>query len=1346
MTKPFLRLIILFLLCSSSTLIGQELHRCYSNEKMAELYADQPAYFDEIKASIKDFRKQHDTKNHMMFVEIPVHVIIVHPPGQSVGSGSNLPLDQIESQIEVLNEDFTASNDDYGDVPGGFSPGDPSILFCLASTDENGDPTDGVTRYATNSNFDNNEFSIKSATGWDRNTYLNIWVAPTIGALGYAYVPTTFSLPNPTLDGVAITTTTFGGPGYNSPPYNLGRTATHEVGHYLGLPHVWGSGGGGCGQDDGFADTPNQSGSNFGCPSHPSPSCGNSGDMFMNYMDYVNDNCMVAFSEDQGDYMNTILNTSRSSLLNAADFACGISTTPLVLDLVLTEDLECGGDEDGVISVIASGGTGGYTYFIDYGNLSNTTGYFGSLPGGTYTITVYDSSNASQVITVSISEPSAILTNVLYVEDVDCNGDESAIVTIIASGGASDTYSYSLDNGAFQNSPTFENLGAGEYTIQVYDVNACSTEAEIEINEPDALSVDSMYITPASCYGEDDGIVEFFTSGGVGNNTLQFDTFAPTWMTVYDTLVAGDYQLVLSDFNDCTDTTWISIPEPDSMGLTSLLEVSPSCFGSENGEIQVAVFGGNGGEEYYFNGQLNPGDSVFSNLSSGNYLISVIDSNGCEVSLMTSLEEAEAVDLDAIEIIDGGCDGSLGSISLAMENGQGVITYELDNFSNTNGIFNNLPAGNYTATATDENDCSASYSFEIIQQSNLILSIDQQVDNLCAGETNGEIYLSTGGVANITYTLDGNSNTTGIFTGLAEGSYTVVASNGGECEDEITFTISEPSAISSSVIETNNPLCNGDTNGSFIINATGGTGMISYSVGNNSNTDGTFSNMGPGTFLVKIEDENGCGTTEAVTLSNPTQVQITLNNTNQPLCMGDNNGSISVEATGGTGDFNYTLNNDTNSSGTFDNLGSGSYTIEAEDGNGCSITISETLVDPDPIMINLGMINNPSCAGVDDGELNVTASGGTGNLSYSLNGGNAQANGSFANLAGGMYEVIVEDENGCAQSSGMIELVSTSAIEVSFDEVSDVICNGEANGSIQLTGEGGTGDLIYQLGMESNSTGLFEGLPADDYTITIIDENGCEKESMYTIEEPPALTSSDIETTPVTCFGDTDGTVTFVIDGGTDPYMYTINGMSDVDINNLPPGDYTIEVTDAAQCTTESMFNIGEPEPIDTSAIIISTSSDNETGDLKIEAIGGTPPYSYALDFGDFQDSPYFFEVGSQKVEVHVMDANGCLQSFTIDLPILTNVASGFEHLHDIGIHPNPVNNQLSLHYSSSRQQTLQIQIYSLDGKEIFSNEMQASAGSKDDYLLDTSQYSAGLYYLVLSGADGLATLKFVKN
>ncbi|MFK7908603.1 MAG: S8 family serine peptidase, partial [Chitinophagales bacterium] len=306
-------------------------HRCNSDHQMQGIYDQNPDYRQKIEEGRKAVMQKIQSNPNFNsrvgdIITLPVHVIIVHPTGEAVGQGSNLSVSKIESQITALNEDFRRTNADAINTPSVFPVSDAEIEFCLASVDPNGNATNGITRYASNQNFDNNESSIKSTTGWDRDDYLNIWVAPTVGALGYAYVPSTSSLPNATVDGVVIVTTTFGGPNTGSnAPYDLGRTTTHEVGHYLGLDHIWG---GGCNQDDGIADTPQQASDNGGCPNHPSPSCNNGGDMFMNYMDYVNDNCMNAFSAGQNTYMRAILNSSRSSLLTSANTKCNLIITP----------------------------------------------------------------------------------------------------------------------------------------------------------------------------------------------------------------------------------------------------------------------------------------------------------------------------------------------------------------------------------------------------------------------------------------------------------------------------------------------------------------------------------------------------------------------------------------------------------------------------------------------------------------------------------------------------------------------------------------------------------------------------------------------------------------------------------------------------------------------------------------------------------------------------------------------------------------------------------------------------------------------------------------------------------
>ena len=246
---------------------------------------------------------------------IPVVVHVVYKT-----SAQNISDAQIQSQIDVLNEDFRRKNGDASTVPAPFAPltADARIEFQLATTDPGGNPTNGITRTSTATTAFSDDDAVKSsATGghdaWPADKYLNIWVCPLAGGLlGYAQFP---GGPAAT-DGVVIRHSAFGTMGTAAAPFNLGRTTTHEIGHWLNLRHIWGDDGTGCSGSDFVADTPNQGGPNYGTPTFPKVSCGNgpNGDMFMNYMDYVDDTAMVMFSTGQVTRMQATLDGLRSSM------------------------------------------------------------------------------------------------------------------------------------------------------------------------------------------------------------------------------------------------------------------------------------------------------------------------------------------------------------------------------------------------------------------------------------------------------------------------------------------------------------------------------------------------------------------------------------------------------------------------------------------------------------------------------------------------------------------------------------------------------------------------------------------------------------------------------------------------------------------------------------------------------------------------------------------------------------------------------------------------------------------------------------------------------------------------
>jgi hypothetical protein len=235
---------------------------------------------------------------------------------------------QIESQIDVLNADFRARNEDLGRAPAPFASrgGDALVEFVLATEDPDGKPTSGVTRTRTpRASFEGEiaelDEQIKVASGaraWPAARYLNLWVCALGGGLlGYAQFPG-----GPAdRDGVVVLDTAFGTTGTVEAPFDRGRTATHEIGHWLNLLHIWGDDDLGCRGSDSVADTPNQAGANAGCPDFPRVSCRNgpNGDMFMNFMDYTDDACMVLFTRGQVSRMHATLAGPRASVVGSDD-------------------------------------------------------------------------------------------------------------------------------------------------------------------------------------------------------------------------------------------------------------------------------------------------------------------------------------------------------------------------------------------------------------------------------------------------------------------------------------------------------------------------------------------------------------------------------------------------------------------------------------------------------------------------------------------------------------------------------------------------------------------------------------------------------------------------------------------------------------------------------------------------------------------------------------------------------------------------------------------------------------------------------------------------------------------
>ncbi|MFN5887170.1 MAG: SprB repeat-containing protein, partial [Flavobacteriales bacterium] len=365
-----------------------------------------------------------------------------------------------------------------------------------------------------------------------------------------------------------------------------------------------------------------------------------------------------------------------------------------------------------------------------------------------------------------------------------------------------------------------------------------------------------------------------------------------------------------------------------------------------------------------------------------------------------------------------------------------------------------------------------------------------------------------------------------------------------------------------------------------------------------------------GTYSVTVTDANGCTSQTSVTITQP-QGGLSLSTTQvNVLCYGNSTGSINLTATGGTSPYTYAWSNNTTQEDPT-NLTAGTYSVTVTDANGCTSQTSVTITQPQaPLALSTTQVN-VLCFGNSTGSVNLTVTGGTSPYTYAWSNNTIQED--PANLAAGTYSVTVTDANGCSSQTSVTITQPQGGLSLSATQV-NVLCFGNSTGSINLTVTGGTSPYTYAWSNNSTQEDL-TNLSAGSYTVVVSDNSACTAQLTITINQPTTALSLSTMQVNVGCYGNNTGSINLTATGGISPYTYAwSNNTTQEDPTNLAAGTYSVTVTDANGCTSQTNVTITQPQaPLALSTTQVNVFCfGNSTGSVNLTGTGGTSPYTYA--------------------------------------------------------------------------------------------------------------------------------------
>jgi gliding motility-associated-like protein len=440
-----------------------------------------------------------------------------------------------------------------------------------------------------------------------------------------------------------------------------------------------------------------------------------------------------------------------------------------------------------------------------------------------------------------------------------------------------------------------------------------------------------------------------------------------------------------------------------------------------------------------------------------------------------------------------------------------------------------------------------------------------------------------------------------------------------------------------------NVSCNGGTNGSASVSASGGTSPYSYTWSPGNLVGATQSNLSVGTYTITATDNANCTGTITVTVTQPTALLVSAGAITPATC-GSTNGSAAITVSGGTSPYSYVWNQNASTLPNITSVAGGDYSVQVTDANGCQQSLSITIPTTGGPTISSVSPTNPNCNDVNSGQILVNATG-TGVLQYSLNGGPNQNSGTFTSLTSGDYSITVTDINGCI-STTTTTLTSPQSFSLATGNIISADC-GSSNGSAEVIVTGGSGNFQYSWNIGGSTNSINSNLSPGNYEVTVTDNStGCIQNLQIIVPANGGPSITNVLTSDNLCFGDQTGSISITAGSGTPPYTYSINnGNTQVSnlFNNLSSGSYTITVYDATNCPSSQVVTLNEPQELIANAGSDQNGCSTDIFDLTGTAIGGTAPLDYNWIGIQNNQNIQVSTVVSTSYSLEVTDANGCV-------------------------------------------------------------------------------------------------------